>query len=239
MMTEGFLELDSGYVLATRNGAPLVTEKDILTVMSEEVGVPRDNRTRMRLVTSLSECASFGDAARALKLDNTWEYKAFVRLARVNYIVTNYTEMLENEFPISEDSLKAYFEKNGNPVRPKLSFEESKQDISDYILFPQNILKQAFYFNYEMNNGKSIDDIRRKVFSENIREFRRNRMDRKRAEAWTAANVHVYRQSLNIKGPKMVLSAMEQVADSLAKEHNYNGAIDQWKEIRFVYPALC
>ena len=159
-----------------------------------------------------------------------------VRLARVNYIVTTYAEMLENEFPISEDSLKAYFEKNGNPVRPKLSFEESKQDISDYLLFPQNILKQAFYFNYEMNNGKSIDDIRRKVFSENIREFRRNRMDRKRAEAWTAANVHVYRQSLNIKGPKMVLSAMEQVADSLAKEHNYNGAIDQWKEIRFVYP---
>ena len=29
---------------------------------------------------------------------------------------------------------------------------------------------------------------------------------------------------------------MEQTADSLAKAHNYNGAIDQWKEIRFFYP---
>lgn len=236
MMSDGFLELDSGYVLASRNGTPLVTEKDILTVMSEEVGVPRDNRTRMRLVTSLSECAAFGDAARALKLDHTWEYKAFVRLARVNYIVSLYTKMLESESPISEDSLKAYFEKNGNPVRPQLSFEESKQDISDYILFPQNILKQAFYFDYEVNSGKSIDDIRKKVFSENIRQFRRNRIDRKRAEAWAAAKVHVYRQSLNIAAPKADLSRMEQTADSLAKAHNYNGAIDQWKEIRFFYP---
>ena len=235
MMANGFFELDSSYVLATRNGAPLVTERDILRVMSEEVGVPRDNITRSRLVTSLSECAAFGDAARALKLDHTWEYKAFVRMARVNFIVTHYTDMLEHEIPISEDSLKAYFEKNGNPVRPVSDFEASKQDISDYILFPQNILKQAFYFDYEVNKDKTLDDIRRKVFAENIRHIRRNRIDRKRAEAWTAAKVHVYRQSLNITGPKAVLSTMEQTADSLAKARNYNGAIEQWKDIRFVF----
>ena len=236
MKSFGYLDLDSDYVLVSRNGAPVVKERDILQILDEEPGIPKVNRTRSRLVSSLAECFSFAEEARALKLDQSWEYRAFVHQTRVNYITAHYSEMLEHESILPEDSLKAYFEKNGNPIHPQASFEKSKQDISDYLQFPQNVVKYEYFSNYEANKNRSWDDLRKQAFSNNIRRIRKDKIERMRAESWNSAKVTVMRKTLNIKSPTTDVAKMEQDADSLSNAHNYSAAIAMWKKVRDYNP---
>ena len=232
----GYLELDPGYVLVTKNGAPLVTEQTILDVFAEEPGLPKTNRTRDRIVQSLAECASFADEARSLKLDQSWEYKAFLRQTRDNYIIAHYDELALAKGSLPEDSLKAFFEKNGNPVRSKLGYEASKQDINDYLKFPENVLKREYYFNYVLNKGRSIDDVRKQVFSNRIHGLRQARKERIEAEVWANAKVSMFRKDIVVNRPAAGAAAMAHEADSLYQARNYDAAIEKWKKVRDFYP---
>ena len=137
---------------------------------------------------------------------------------------------------LPEDSLKAYFEKNGNPIHPQASFEKSKQDISDYLQFPQNVVKYEYFSNYEANKNRSWDDLRKQAFSNNIRRIRKDKIERMRAESWNSAKVTVMRKTLNIKSPTTDVAKMEQDADSLSNAHNYSAAIAMWKKVRDYNP---
>ncbi len=237
MMNVGYLELDSDYVLISKNGKPFVTEKNILQIFEEEPGMPKTNRSRDRFIASLAECASFADEARALKLDRSWEYRAFMRQTRLNYILAHYEELAPQKGRIPEDSLKAYFEKNGNPVRPDIPFEDSKEDLNDYILFPENILKHEYYFNYVLYKNRNIEDIRRTVFNMNFRALRAARKEAKEANVWANANVLMYKKDIPVKqGEPLTPEVLSQAADSLYKARAYDASMEKWKKIRDVYP---
>ena len=236
MLTEGYLELDSNYVLISRDGQPVVREKDVLEIFAEEPGMPRSNTMRNRIVSSLAECASFAAEARSLKLDSSWEFLAFMRQTRDNYILAHYDEKVLAKTSISEDSLKAFYDKNGNPVRPKLSFEESKEDLNDYITFPENILKREYYFNYVLNSKREIEDLRKQVFSNRVRSLRSNRKNRIEAEIWANAKVKIFKQGVTVDQAAAGIDAWVKEADSLYGARNYDAAIEQWKKIRDSYP---
>lgn len=236
MLTEGYLELPADYVLISKNGAPLVTEKEVLQIFEEEPGMPRTNGMRDRIVHSLAECASFADEARSIGLDTSWEYRAFMRQTRDNYIISHYDEIAQAKTSVPEDSLKAYFEKNGNPVRPKLSYEESKSDLNDYINFPENVLKRDYYFNYVLNAKRSIDDVRKQVFSNRINVLRKARKERIEAEIWANAKVKVFREGVSVAQEAAGPDVMQAAADSLYKARNYDAAIEKWKKVRDYYP---
>jgi len=235
MLNVGYLDLPADYVLITKNGKPYITEKQILDIFAEEPGMPKTNNMRDRILNSLAECASFADEARALGLDSSWEFRAFMRQTRENYITTHYDEMVQTK-GISEDSLKAYFEKNGNPVRPKLSFEESKTDLNDYITFPENVLKRDYYFNYVINVKRPIEDTRRQTFSNRIGSLRKARKERSEAEIWANAKVEIYKEGFMVDRPAVGEQAMQDSADSLYKERKYDAAVEEWKKIRDYYP---
>ena len=237
MMNVGYLELDSDYVLISKNGKPFVTEKNILQIFEAEPGMPTPNRSRDRFIASLAECASFADEARALKLDRSWEYRAFMRQTRFNYILAHYEILAPQKGRIPEDSLKAYFEKNGNPVRPDIPFEDSKEDLNDYILFPENILKHEYYFNYVLYKNRNIEDIRRTVFNMNFRALRAARKEAKEANVWANANVLMYKKDIPVKqGEPLTPEVLSQAADSLYKARAYEASIEKWKKIRDIYP---
>lgn len=237
MMNVGYLELDSDYVLISKNGKPFVTEKNILQIFEEEPGMPKTNRSRDRFIASLAECASFADEARVLKLDRSWEYRAFMRQTRLNYILAHYEELAPQKGQLPEDSLKAYFEKNGNPVRPDIPFEDSKEDLNDYILFPENILKHEYYFNYVLYKNRNIEDIRRTVFNMNFRALRAARKEAKEANVWANANVLMYKKDIPVKqGEPLTPEVLSRAADSLYKARAYEASIEKWKKIRDIYP---
>ena len=236
MLTEGYLELPADYVLISKNGAPLVTEKQIMQIFEEEPGMPRTNGMRDRIIRSLAECASFADEARSIGLDTSWEYRAFMRQTRDNYIISHYDEIAQAKKSVPEDSLKAYFEKNGNPVRPRLSYEESKTDLNDYINFPENVLKRDYYFNYILNAKRSIDDARKQVFSNRINVLRKARKDRVEAEIWANAKVKIFKEGFTVAQEAAGPEVMQATADSLYKARNYDAAIEQWKKVRDYYP---
>ena len=236
MLGAGYLELPPDYVLISKNGAPLVTEKQILQIFEEEPGMPKTNNMRERIIRSLAECASFADEARAIGLDSSWEYRALVRQTRDNYIISHYDEMAQAKNALPEDSLKAYFEKNGNPVRPRLSYEESKTDLVDYIRFPENVLKRDYYFNYVINAKRTMDETRKQVFSNRIGVLRKARKERIEAEIWANAKVKVFKEGVSVEQPAAGAAAMQATADSLYKARSYEAAVEQWKKVRDFYP---
>lgn len=236
LLSKGYLELPEDYVLVSKNGAPFVTEKTILSIFREEPGMRKDNSMRDRIVRSLAESASFADEARLLKLDRSWEFKAFMRQVRHNYILTHYEDFKEGKYKLSEDSLKSYFEKNGNPVRPSAGFEDSRKDIDDYVTFPENVLKRDYYFNHVINKNRSIDDVRKQVFSNRIRDLRKARDEREEADVYAKAKVFIYKSGLSVKPPVGNLPALLQAADSLYKARQYDRAIEKWKKVRDLYP---
>ena len=236
MLGEGYLELDSDYVLVSKNGEPAFREKDILQIFEEEPGMPKTNQTRNRIVRSIAESASYADEARSLKLDNSWEYRAFLRQTRDNYIIAHYDELFVNKNSLPEDSLRAYYEKNGNPVRPSLSFEESKEDLNDYIRFPENVLKREYYFNYVINKDKDIEETRKRVFSNNFRTIRNGRKERRDAEIWSKAKVLLYKKDIPMTTSLATSESLIREADSLYKARLYDESLTKWRKVRDLYP---
>ena len=239
MLNVGYLELDPGYVLISKNGEPFITEKDILQIFEEEPGLPKTNRSRDRFIASIAESASFAEAARALKLDHSWEYRAFMRQTRGNYILAHYEEMAPAKDMLPEDSLRAYFEKNGNPVRPDIPFEDSKEDLNDYIKFPENILKHEYYFNYVLYGKRNIEDIRRSVFNMNFRALRATRKEMREASIWSKANVRLYKENITVKpAESFAAEDLIRAADSLYKARAYEASLAKWRKVRDVYPDV-
>jgi len=235
MLTEGYLELDPDYVLISRNGTPVVREKEIIEIFEEEPGMPRTNAMRGRIVSSLADCASFAEEARSLRLDTSWEYRALLRQTRDNYIVSHYDELKKSKTSIPEDSLKAFFEKNGNPVRPALAYEDSKEDLVDYITFPENLLMREFYFNYVINKGKTPEDIRKRTFSNRVRSLRNLREEREEAEIWANAKVQVFKNGVKFEQKPYSVDALAKEADSLYKARSYDASLEKWRRLRDTY----
>lgn len=236
MLSEGYLQLPEDYVLISKNGAPFITEKDVAQIFTEEPGMTKNNTMRDRIVKSLAECASFADEARSIGLDSSWEYRAFMRQTRDNYIISHYDEIAQAKAVLPEDSLKAYFEKNGNPVRPKLSYEESKTDLNDYITFPENVLKRDYYFNYVVNAKRTIDDTRKHTFSNRIKVLRKARKERIESEIWANAKVKIFKEGFTVEQEPAGIAAMQAAADSLYKAREYEPALEKWRKIRDYYP---
>lgn len=236
MLSEGYLELPEDYVLISKNGAPYITEKQVAQIFDEEPGMPKNNNMRDRIIRSLAECASFADEARSIGLDSSWEYRAFMRQTRDNYIISHYDEIAQAKTAIPEDSLKAYFEKNGNPVRPKLSYEESKTDLIDYIRFPENVLKRDYYFNYVINAKRPIEETRKNTFSNRIKVLRNARKERIEKEIWANAKVKIFKEGFTVTQEPAGPEAMQAAADSLYKARDYEAALEKWRKIRDYYP---
>ena len=234
MENSGYMDLKPDYVLVSAQGKPVLTEHDVLTIFNGEIGFTKSNQNRERVVSDIVSNYPYAEEARHLKLNHSWEYRALVRSARKKYVLSHY-RAYEQTAGFSEDSLKSYFEKNGNPVRPGLQYEESKQDLADFINFPENVLKREFYFNHVIYKNQSIDSLRKQIFSNRIDLLRNRRINRRLVDAFDKADVILYTKDV-VKPMEYSLSVLQKEADSLVKAQNYEEAIQKYDAIRYTYP---
>lgn len=231
------IELDSSFVLATLNGEPVVRERDVLEVYAANKGVQKSNTNRERIVDMLADGAAFAADARANKLEKTWEYQAAYRDFRRSFMIDQYGELNIQKANVSEDTLKAIYEKLGNPIAGRLiSFEDSRKDLVDFVTFPKNLLLRAYYYGYGNYGKGSIEDARKTIVAENIRQYRVFRDERMFVDAWNNTKFAIYRDNLNFDFTTQSPENLIKASDSLYKAKRLELAIDKLKRLRLIYP---
>lgn len=235
LMQEDFA-LDSNYVLVTKAGKPIFYEKDVLKIYSQQPNIPRGSRSRMQLMRMYAESAAIAEEARKMKLDHTWEYRAMMRQARQKFIVDRFEQVLANKKNIPEDTLKALFEKIGNPMNAFASYEDSKLDLVNYIMFPKNILEYEYYFTPANNDGKSIEENKKRIYEKRGANINILRLQRQKKNAFVKSNISIYDTSITVDQSEESLDQMFARADSLHKENRIQSAVSVLNNIRGIYP---
>lgn len=235
ILQEGNFDLDSDYVLVTINGNPAIRERDILQIYAEDDNLVKSNRTRSRLVGSLMQSVAFAAEARELKLDRNWEYRSLKRQDFTSFINSLFKKHTFVDSSVTEDTLFALYEKFGNPLRPGVSFENSKLDLMDMLAFPENLLKHEFYRFAKENEDKTIEDVRPDLFRQMAVDFRRDRWSRYLNDLLQKTNFTTYDETLQLSVDYKTPDRWGAIADSLYQKQDLSGAFSNWNSLRDWY----
>lgn len=229
-------DLDSTYVLVTKNDVPVVLEKDVELVYSENFGMVRNRQTHQRVVHSLAMNAAFAAEARKLKLDHSWEYRALVRESNMDLILKAFERKVKYEPNHPDDTLKAVFDKIGNPSQPGLDFEMSRVDLSHWLNMPRNVMKRMYYYRLEDFEPESYDSSLFRLFSETVVNYRNALWDKVSVDAWGHAKVSLYDDKIKLLSQEQSLQVALNGLDSLYNAHLLDKALVGWTGLRDRYP---
>ena len=230
-------ELDSDYVLVTVNGQPAIRERDVMDVYASNNMILPSNMYRKRIMNMLAEGVAFATEARKLKLDKSWEYRAMVRESERSYVIDQYERLEAERDSVPEDTLKAVYEKYGNPLaHRRLSYEASRSDLIDFVKFPKNLILRFYYYSYDRYGNKPVEESLSNIIAENIQQYRNFRKERRIADAWSAVKYTPYRKNLEFKFDANSPENLIKVSDSLYKAKRLELAIDKLKRLRLIYP---
>ena len=217
-------DVDSSFVLISRSGSPLFTEKD-LRLYSEKFA-----RTRMtksaheRLVRMTFEFLAFENLAEKDRLNHSWEFRAIVRDARWDYIVRTYSLKAKNLDRFSGDSLREIY----GPLN------ESELQLMASI--PMNLYKYEYYKGYSLLSfGKTLNQCVPEIFSRIKSDYNKNWLARRLAEAYDGAMVHIYNTDVPEYKPEMLADVLLKKADSLYKAGNRSAAISEYSKLQIAY----
>jgi hypothetical protein len=145
---KGDFPLDSSVVLATIDGKPFVTEKDILELQAK---MPPQRRVMFRRETALNNLLErnlYARAAREKGIDKSTEYIAWNRqLADRAYAQILMDSLLTTTLRVPEDSLKAAYEAEKDFLFLPKSYEDSKLDVAVWLRIPDISYKREFVLN--------------------------------------------------------------------------------------------
>ncbi len=229
------VELDSDYVLVTMDGKPVLRERDLLQLYSEDENLERTNMNRTRMVKSLMQSFAFAAEARNLKLDHSWEFKALKRRDRINFINSKFKRLLFSDPAVTDDSLAVIFKQHGNPVKKGRSLRKSKDDIMDMLLAPANLVKYEFYNSPFLMEGKTPESQRPYLFRLFAEKYRKDRWDRLVNDLMLNTNVTIYDQAYNVPLDFRSVERWFQIADSLYKAGNLSESLESLRKVRGLY----
>ena len=229
-------DLDSTHVLVTMNGEPMVREKDVEEVYVSNIGLPRNRRTHDNIVNSLMQNIAFAHEARKRKVDHSWEYRALVRNSAVDFVCNAFEFRVRHGLNHSEDTLKALFDKIGNPEHPSLDFESSREDLSTWLDMPRLLLKRIYYYRLEDFLPVSFDSSEVRLFSDAKIQYRNSRWDRASVEAWGKAKVSLYVDSISLSPQERSMDLAIQELDSLYRAQKLDRVLSGWTGLRDRYP---
>ena len=172
LATTANYELDSSDVLVTKNGEPVIREKDVLAVYDDNGMMIRSRKTHDQIVTSLALQLAFATEAREIGLDHSWEFRAMKRQSDVDYIIKVYRKKVLTRIVVPEDSLKALYARMGNPAHPTLTYEQSRSELNDWFEIPENIMKRTYYYAEEDFLPDTYEQARTRVFEQAYLVFR-------------------------------------------------------------------
>ena len=229
-------ELDSTYVLATMNGEPVILESDILDVYKANPSMPRNRMYHDRITNSLLQNIAFAQEARKRKVDHSWEYRALVRENGLSYVCDAFENKIKFIVNYPDDTLKAVYDKIGNPAHPNMSFESSRANLSNWLDMPRNLLKRKYYYSLEDYLPDDYETSINRLFSEMEISYRDARWDRVVTEAWGKAKVSLYTDSIFLLPQENSLDSAIAALDSFYREQKLDKVLVGWQGLRDRYP---
>lgn len=229
-------EVDSNEVVVTQDGKAVVSAGDLLR-FNAKYGKPQMTKHQFsRLAAMFAELCAFSSEAKDLKLNHGWEFRSLIRLSRLSYITDRYLDNL-NDKSISEDSLKALYERFGNPANPGASFENSINDMRTVALFPKNLYTREYFYGYRVKYGrlsveKSFPDIYKKRIDEYLKMLKKKTV----AEIYAKASVRLYDANFEEFKPRLSEQEVLADADSMANAGDRDGAFLKYRQLLYLYP---
>lgn len=229
-------DLDSSFVVVTKNGQPAIRESDVLRVYEDNKMIRRGKRTHLRVINSLAMQLAFATEARALGLDQSWEYRALQRQNDLDYVNKVFPDSMYERVEVSEDSLKALYAEMGNPIHPKMDYEESRHDLSDWYRIPENVLKRNYYFRQDDFLPQTFEEAKKAIFDLSVVEYRQGRWDRVSIGAWGNAKVELFKDGLELLPQEASVDVALKGLDSIYnKAKDLRNAFVGWSELRKRY----
>ncbi|MBO7550334.1 MAG: peptidyl-prolyl cis-trans isomerase [Fibrobacter sp.] len=229
-------DLDSTYVLVTMNGEPVVREKDVSDVYAANVNMLKSRRIHDNIVNSLMQNIAFANEARKRKVDHSWEYRALARNSAVDFVCNAFEYKIRHKLNHPEDTLKAVYDKIGNPAHPVLSFEKSREDLSAWLDMPRVILKHSYYYLMEDYLPNDYESSIPRLFADEVASYSNNIWDRTMTDAWNKAKVSLYVDSITLLPQDKSLESAVQKLDSLYQMQKLDLALTGWRNMRNRYP---
>ena len=239
LVTTANYELDSSYVLVTKNGEPAIREKDVIAVYKDNAMMIRSRRTHDQIVQSLALQLAFATEAREVGLDRSWEYRAMKRQSDVDYIIKVYRNKVLSHVVVPEDSLKALYARMGNPAHPTLSYEESRSELNDWFEIPENIMKRTYYYAEEDFLPDTYEQAKKRVFEQAYLVFRNARWDKEVVTSWGTAKVDLFADNITLLPQEWSVELAMRSADSLyTQAKSLQKAYLAWSGIRDRYADI-
>ena len=239
LATTANYELDSSYVLVTKNGEPAIREKDVIAVYKDNGMMVRSRRTHDQIVKSLALQLAFATEAREVGLDRSWEYRAMKRQSDVDYIIKIYRNKVLSRIVVPEDSLKALYARMGNPAHPTLTYEESRSELNDWFEIPENIMKRTYYYAEEDFLPDTYEQAKNRVFEQAYLKFRSARWDKEVVTSWGTAKVDLFADNITLLPQEWSVELAMRSADSLyTQAKSLEKAYLAWSGIRDRYADI-
>ena len=236
LATTANYELDSSYVLVTKNGEPAIREKDVLNTYADNPSMIRSRRAHDQIVNALALQLAFASEAREIGLDHSWEYRALKRQSDVDYIIRLYRSKVLSQVSVPEDSLKALFARMGNPAQPSLPYEQSRAELSDWFTIPENLMKRTYYYAEEDYLPLTYEQAKQRVFESAFLTYRSGRWDKEVVTSWGHAKVDLFADNITLLPQEQSIEMAMKSADSLyTQAKDVEKAYLAWSGIRDRY----
>ena len=193
--------IDPATVLVSDNGKPVYTKADLLKIFDAEPGIPYNKDTHYNIVNMLAQAYAIGEKAKQEKVDQSWEYRALLRVARMDFINARYERNLGSESPTASkvaDNLKKF---------------------------------EYFYNRESTYKGKSFEEVESQIASSLETKAKMNSKLADNMEAWNKTNVFFYDRSKVSLAPVTTAEGILALADSLAKNQKFDDAISAYDKV--------
>ncbi|HPW94506.1 MAG TPA: peptidyl-prolyl cis-trans isomerase [Fibrobacteraceae bacterium] len=231
------LKLDSSFVLVTAQGKPLVRESDLIALRNE---IPESQRVafnRTRLIDFLTQWAVYAMEAKSFDLDQSWEYKAFVRQTRRDLTNQYFKDSLRLKKEFSDEDLKTVFDQVGAKIAPTATFEELIPQLKIYLKTPEIVLKREYYFNMDAYRSFADFEAARGMVFRNISSIEEsNQWKRLERDMWSKYKVTVFNSKMPALKTIFSSDSLFLEAEQFYNNRKLNEARANYELIRSLYP---
>lgn len=201
MYADDVQNLDFATVLVTNEGKPLYTKADLMKIFNAEPEMPYNKESHWNVVKLLAQAYAFGEKARKVGVEDSWEFRALVRTSRMEFINNRYTRASSAE--------------NSNVPQVPENLKKMK-----YYLGAENT-----YW------GLSYEEALPKLESSLEAKARSNQVFLTNIEVWKKTAVSFYDKSKAYLAPVTKAEGFLALADSLNKEQKFDEAIKSYQKV--------
>lgn len=227
------LPLDSGYVLSTVEGRPLVMEKDAQNFLSEIPERYRREYPRRRRVFMLSKWKLKAMAARDAGLDRSAEFQKMKDFTRMSFFRSEFARTLsEKGFFAPEDSLRKVYGKFGPVLFPGAPFEKVVGELGIFVQTPD----REFVYRYVLSGkddatAAGLDSVKVRVFPSVAKRFSGDWFERYRRGLYKTYPVEVLDSAYLPRKDLFSPAVLAATADSFYDARNLSGAWLNWQRV--------